>query len=243
MKRTISLILAMLLSAAMLLCVTGCDKKTDAAETDNSEAEPAGAVAGGWNVYGDDIEANIPAEAQEAFDKAVADMTGAGYKPLALLGTQVVAGVNYAFLCRTTIVTAEPIVKLSVVTVYKDLEGNAKILNTADVNIADYNKDSDVEFDPADMAGGWTVNTEYTATLPENVNTAYEKAMAGLMGVSYKPLAYMGSQVVAGSNYAVLCAATSVTADPANALAVVIVYADLNGGAEVRAISGFSIAE
>lgn len=46
-----------------------------------------------------------------------AELTGASYKPLMYVGTQVVRGVNYWFICEQTLVTARPekhIVKLAV---------------------------------------------------------------------------------------------------------------------------------
>ena len=46
-----------------------------------------------------------------------AELTGANYKPLMYVGTQVVRGVNHWFICQVTTVTAQPkkkIVKLAV---------------------------------------------------------------------------------------------------------------------------------
>lgn len=46
-----------------------------------------------------------------------AELTGASYKPIMYVGTQVVRGVNYWFICEQTLVTARPekhIVKLAV---------------------------------------------------------------------------------------------------------------------------------
>lgn len=45
------------------------------------------------------------------------ELTGASYKPLMYVGTQIVRGVNYWFICEQTLVTARPekhIVKLAV---------------------------------------------------------------------------------------------------------------------------------
>jgi len=46
-----------------------------------------------------------------------AELTGASYKPIMYVGTQIVRGVNYYFICEQTLVTARPekhIVKLAV---------------------------------------------------------------------------------------------------------------------------------
>ena len=65
-------------------------------ETTNAEA-----MTGGWeNVPHETAE--LPADAQAAFDKAVEGLVGAEYVPVALLSTQVVAGTNYCILCQIT---------------------------------------------------------------------------------------------------------------------------------------------
>ena len=97
-------------------------------------------LAGGWEVAEDRSSAVIPQEAKDAFDKAAENLDGNELEPMALLGTQVVAGKNYAFLCFSTLQTEETIKGIQVVTVYEDLSGNAEITNISAVNPADYNK-------------------------------------------------------------------------------------------------------
>ena len=74
----------------------------------------------------------ITAELQEIFDKALEDYDGAKLEPVQLLSTQVVAGVNYRFLCNETILVpgAEP--KEVIVTVFKDLDGKCSITDVTD---------------------------------------------------------------------------------------------------------------
>lgn len=208
-----------------------CETCADVGET------PVTPVAGGWQLNTEFAKAEIPEAAQAAFDKAMEDFTGVGYTPVAYLGSQVVAGSNYAFLCTSTTVTAQPETGLAVVTVYADLEGNASILEISPVTLPVAEKE--LAFPESGLAGGWNVADAAGSALPEEVQTAFDKAMAGFAGVGYTPVAYLGSQVVAGSNYAVLCKATQVTAEPSTALAVVVIYADLEGNAEMTSVSGF----
>ena len=74
----------------------------------------------------------ITAELQEIFDKALEGYDGAKLEPVELLSTQVVAGVNYRFLCNETILVpgAEP--KEVIVTVFKGLDGNCSITDVTD---------------------------------------------------------------------------------------------------------------
>lgn len=242
MKKIISVTLALLMMAATL---AACSKApadsgetTETAVTEETTAETAGeAEAGGWTVNSEFGEAKIPEEAKAAFDKAMEGYTGMGFTPVAYLGSQVVAGANYAFLCEGTTMTAEPVTSLKIVTVYAGVDDTAEIKDVVDVNVAP-SDDAEVEFIPSDFTGAYDYTEAAGAALPENVAEAFNKAVEGLAGVSYEPVALLGTQVVAGQNLAVLCKATSVTAEPATALAVVYVYADLEGGASVTGVNG-----
>ena len=104
--------IAMVLSAVML-CAMHAATGEERLQTDGTvEASPApisesaGLAAdvplvGGWeNVPHGDAE--LPEDAQTAFDKALDGLVGAKYTPVALLSTQVVAGMNYCILCQIT---------------------------------------------------------------------------------------------------------------------------------------------
>lgn len=86
------------------------------------------AVDGGWS------EPDSPAvseEALQALTKACETLTGAEYAPVALLATQVVAGMNYRILCESTPTVPNAETEYVIVTVYADLQGNAEITDTA----------------------------------------------------------------------------------------------------------------
>ena len=73
------------------------------------------------------------------------------------------------------------------------------------------------------------------AALPEDVQTAFDKALETLTG-SYNevtPIAYIGRQVVSGTNYAVLCRVTFADEEAPAGLIVLTAYADLQGNAQV----------
>ena len=61
--------------------------------------------------------------------------------------------------------------------------------------------------------------------------------------MSFTPVAYLGSQVVAGTNYQILCIGSPVVPTPAYALCVVTVYADLEGGAAITHVADFKLAQ
>lgn len=97
-------------------------------------------LAGGWQIAEDRGSAVIPQEAKDAFDKAAENIDGNELEPMVLLGTQLVSGTNYAFLCYSTLQTEETINGIQVVTVYADLNGNADINNVCTIDPADFNQ-------------------------------------------------------------------------------------------------------
>ena len=107
MKKLLALILTLVLC---LCCITSLGE---------------GELAGGWTLC--DVKADIPEEALLAFDTAMQGLVGVGYEPVALLSTQLVAGMNYCFLCKATPVVPNAVSSWAYVYVYADLNGGAEI--------------------------------------------------------------------------------------------------------------------
>ena len=70
------------------------------------------------------------------FDKAIEGLMGVKYEPVLLLGTQVVAGTNYAFLCKGTVVYPDALPYWYILYVYEDLQGNVKVLDIENLELA-----------------------------------------------------------------------------------------------------------
>ena len=81
------------------------------------------------------------------------------------------------------------------------------------------------------VLGGWENVPCEAGTLPEDAQAAFAKATEGLEGAVYTPAALLSTQLVAGRNYCILCQITSESTPPAWAL--VYIYADLQGNAEI----------
>ncbi len=111
----------MILAALMVFALTMGGAKEAAAET-----------VGGWTLTGGEITQ----EAQSAFDKAGKTLLGAEYQPIALLGTQLVSGMNYCFLCEAAVVYpgGEPYYVLMYI--YQNLQGEAEVTKVVDLDIA-----------------------------------------------------------------------------------------------------------
>ena len=98
---------------------------------------------------------------------------------------------------------------------------------------------ADLQQEYQTLAGGWTVAENPAVT--EEVQALVSKALEGLMGVNYVPVAYLGSQVVAGTNHAVLCQATVVYPDAQPYYVILYLYQDLQGNVSILNIANFDI--
>ncbi len=98
---------------------------------------------------------------------------------------------------------------------------------------------------PALSVGGWSVNTGNPADIPQEVLDAFSKAVEGLTGCVYEPIALLASQVVAGMNYCLLCRLTVVYPDAQPTYALVYVYQNIEGACELARVEDitFSIQE
>ena len=91
-------------------------------------------LSGGWQMIPHGA-AELPEDAQAAFDRALEALDGAEYTPVALLGTQLVAGTNYCILCQITPVVPNATTTWALVYIHADLDGNAEITNVYELYI------------------------------------------------------------------------------------------------------------
>lgn len=258
MKKTIAILLCALMLLALAACVTTTDgpagpadgqteskPETNPDPAGEEEVNPAaeeettpavGAIAGGWQVSRD---FEMTDELRAIFDKALDGLVGVNYVPVACLGTQVVAGINYCFLTQATVVYPGATPKFVLVFVYADLEGNAKILNFADMPVIP-NEYGEAEPIPAEetLEGGWAYAESYEIT-PE-IEDRFGKALTdyGYLAV-YTPVANLGTQVVAGLNRCLLVQFTERIPEALPQYKLMYVYETLDGGAEMLDVFDF----
>lgn len=203
------------------------EKKTEDAPVVDGDDIPGGEIVGGWTKAS---SMKITDAHKELFKKAQETLAGAVFTPVALLSTQVVAGTNYRFLCRKDASVAELNAKpvYSIVTIYEELDGNASITEILD---------SEVEVpDSGEMMTGAFEQPEDLSMTAE-ATKAFDLATGTITGMEYKAVAMLGTQVVAGTNYRILCEAKASTAGGETGWAILTVYADLEGNAEVIEIA------
>ena len=126
MKKIIAVLLA------LMLCLT----LSALAEEENPEAVeiPAGPgmLAGGWQATAD---ATVSEETKELLSQAFGGIGGEAIVPVAVLGTQVVAGQNICVLCRITPDAEGALPYYALIYIYRDLEGGAQLLQIRELDL------------------------------------------------------------------------------------------------------------
>jgi len=87
-------------------------------------------ISGGWAVNQDSTLPKDNPEAMQAFKKATGDLEGYRYQVVAVLGSQVVAGMNYSYLCTAKMSVPQAKTEYRIVTVYENLNGEANVTKT-----------------------------------------------------------------------------------------------------------------
>lgn len=83
------------------------------------------------------------------------------------------------------------------------------------------------------LVGGWQNIPAEACALPDEVQEVFDKAVGSLDGAVYVPVALLSKQIVSGTNYCILCQITPVVPDATPTWALVYLYADLQGNAEI----------
>ena len=128
---------------------------------------------------------SLPQDLASAFAEVNGGLLGATYVPIWYVGTQVVNGINHFLICKEIRITKEQ--KTCIVALVINIPPNSIGGNGAKI-----------------------VNIIEEADLPDEVEEGFEKATKDLLGVDYKPIMYVGKQIVHGTNYYVICQATAV---------------------------------
>lgn len=138
-------IVIVILTAVLFFTLTGCGKNSFVPENNSGTDENISAsesknhldpgenesdvIVGGWN----EQNSEITDELLQIFEKATENLVGVKYTPVKLISTQVVAGINYKFLCRQSFPDGNK-EALKTVTVYRDLAGNVTVTEIKDYN-------------------------------------------------------------------------------------------------------------
>ncbi|WP_448974680.1 hypothetical protein [Oribacterium sp.] len=112
------------------------------------------------------------------------------YEPIALLGTQVVSGTNYLYLCKSTWTDYQENVSFVLLQIYQDLSGKSQVMGSAILFPTEESREEGEDY--IDNTGSY---------LPENIpaiQNAFEEAVPDDENASYIPLAYIGKHTQEG---------------------------------------------
>lgn len=247
MKKSIAIMIISALVLGLCACgstsASGTSEASKPAETaaasetaqTSSSSEAEKQVAGGWAITENEAVA-LPEELATAFSEAAKDTN---LTPIAYIASQVVSGTNYMLLCSSP----DSKTGYQMIVIYKDLQGNTEITKTNDFNLTDYvNTDKDASNEI--LPGGWSTPEDLTVIpLPQDAQAALDKALEGFVGSKIEPMALLATQVVSGTNYAILARVSPVVQDPVAAVDVITVYADLNDNAEISSFCAINPAD
>ena len=90
------------------------------------------------------------------------------------------------------------------------------------------------------LVGGWTPAEDFGDITAER-RAIFDKGMEALLGVDYAPLAYLGSQVVAGTNHVFLVKGTMVVPAQPVSYALAYFYEDLQGNVKLMNVADLPI--
>lgn len=225
-------VLSLLFVVSIVLLLTACGNEPK--ESDNK--------VGGWELN-TSVSNKIPTDKEKIFSKAIEKYTGMELEPIAYLGSQVVSGTNYMYLCKATTTTSKPETSFKVVVVYENLDKEVELKEVEDFDIEDYvNKDIDIANE--ELTGGWIATSEAgDNSLNTDEDTMFDKATQDLVGVDYKPVAVLATQVVSGTNYAILSTGKTVTKDPVNNISIITIYKDLDDNVKVLSVANIDLAD
>ena len=181
--------------------------KTDSKDTESSAPNPteSGATEGekgkaennsdslvgayNTNVVSFSIKDNP--DAMNAFEAAFPNgYNYTHYEPIALLGTQVVSGTNYLYLCKSTWTDYQENVSFVLLQIYQDLSGKSEVMGSAILFPTEESREEGEDY--IDNTGSY---------LPENIpaiQNAFEEAVPDDKNASYIPLAYIGKHTQEG---------------------------------------------
>ena len=182
--------------------------KTDSKDTESSAPNPteSGATAegekekaknnsdtlvGAYNTNLVSFSLKDNPDAMNAFEAAFPNgYNYTHYEPIALLGTQVVSGTNYLYLCKSTWTDYQENVSFVLLQIYQNLSGKSQVVGSAILFPTEESREEGEDY--IDNTGSY---------LPENIpaiQNAFKEAVPDNENVSYIPLAYIGKHTQEG---------------------------------------------
>ncbi len=241
MKKMASIAVATALAFSLAACGGAAQTEAPVDDAGGEEAAEVTTLVGGWTINGDIAGKTITEEQAAIFQQAMGEVLGVNYEPVAVIGEQLVAGKNYAYLCKATVVAPDAQGEWVVVVIYQDLEGNCSFTTANPIDPVDLHV---VEGDKGAVMGGWSIpESPEGVDLPADAQEVFDAAVKALAdeGKDYvlAPQALLATQVVSGANYQVLCLGS--VDGGASQLLDVTIYKDASGNVSVSSVDALDL--
>ena len=160
--------------------------ESGATEGEKGKAENnSDALVGAYNTNLVSFSIKDNPDAMNAFEAAFPNgYNYTHYEPIALLGTQVVSGTNYLYLCKSTWTDYQENVSFVLLQIYQDLSGKSEVMGSAILFPTEESREEGEDY--IDNTGSY---------LPENIpaiQNAFKEAVPDDENAYYIPLAYIG---------------------------------------------------
>ena len=198
MKNILAILIAgILISAA---AVAGCSK-TDSTDNNTSDVsqqttqppKKEKTTSDSKYVVSKKTDSLLTKSQKKSFEKALEGYQGITFEPVAVISQQVVAGVNFVYLCLGTTTTEKPVTTWNIVTVYEDLNENDNILYANSIDLENIKTLSEKE-DDTGVAGAFKdVETDSSGKIDETLQKAVNEALKNTKK-EYTLITVLGSQ-------------------------------------------------
>ena len=160
-------------------------------EKEQAENKSNSPLVGAYNTNLASFSLKDNPDAMNAFEAAFPNgYNYTHYEPIALLGTQVVSGTNYLYLCKSTWTDYQENVSFVLLQIYQDLSGKSQVVGSAILFPTEESREEGEDY--IDNTGSY---------LPENIpaiQNAFKEAVPNDENASYIPLAYIGKHTQEG---------------------------------------------
>ena len=89
--------------------------------------------------------------------------------------------------------------------------------------------------------GGWNLDEVKGCNLPQKVQSDFTAVTSELVGAEYEPIAYLGSQVVNGTNYRILALQKMIAQNAERKFVRMIINEAPDGSVRLVSVSGLAL--
>ncbi|MEI0603467.1 hypothetical protein R4K55_04540 [Brachyspira alvinipulli] len=179
----------------MIISLISCSSKSES-NNKNSEPEQTAAEEGSWNISTQQID-SMDENIKKIFTDASKELLGVKRELMLYLGNQIENGTNYAFICRSQILTPSALPYYEII-----------ICNVSDENKVSISKIEKIIESSQNSAGGIKCTSYEEAKIntskskeAEDIIKIFDNAAKNVTDIKYNRELYVASQVVKGINY------------------------------------------